>query len=193
MLAKLEQRLLAAHRVEIEARIEARGALTANLAGRGEWREGNVTTVAFAGKLGGAPSDVALSADGHALQMQHNAHTRRSRVAAETNRALLVGFARMGLMHNVARLTGLQEPDRAGGGVADWARLDSFRPTTFAQAGPLEGLMSLGFDLVIDEVASPVQLWLDPVTQLPKRRQLTVRFGDGEMTVVEDYLKFVVE
>ena len=37
------------------------------------------------------------------------------------------------------------------------------------------------------------RLWLDQASGLPRRRQLTVRFGTAEMKVLERYTRFEVE
>lgn len=194
MMAKLEQRLLGARRVVVEATLQSRGFIASDLRGSTELLERNRAKVAYTGTFAGKPADLALNADGRLVQLMNGPQTRQARVEAESNRALIVGFARMGLLHNLARLTGLNEPDHAQGGVAEWVRLDSFRPTTFAQSGALEGTMVLGFDLVVAGATSGnVRLWLDPATHLPRRRALTVRFGQSEMEVTEDYTRIEVE
>jgi hypothetical protein len=194
VMAQLESRVLSARRVSIEATIESRGFIASKLQGKSEWLDRNRAKLAYAGTFAGQATDVALTADGRALQMQSGAATRREVESGDTNRALLIGLLRMGALHNLARLTGLKAPDHAEGGVEQWVTLDSFRPTTYAQGGDLEGAMSFGFDMVVaGQTSGSVRLWLDAATGLPRRRQVTVRFPQGEMTVVEDYTRFVVE
>jgi hypothetical protein len=194
LMARLEQRLLEARRVTVEATIEARGAIAVNLKGRSELRDRNRAELAWQGDFAGKPADLALKSDAATLQLRNGAKTREDGVGAESNRALLIGMARMGVLHNLARLTGLQAPDHAQAGVEQWVRLDSYRPTTFATGGDLEGTMSFGFDMVVaGTVGGSARLWLDPSTGLPRRRQVTVRFPQGDMVVLEDYTKFVVE
>lgn len=194
VMAKLEQRLLVANRVVVEATIQSRGFIASDLRGRTELLDRNRANVAYTGTFAGKPADLALAADGRLVQLMNGPQTRQARIEAESNRAIIVGLARMGLLHNLARLTGLGEPDHAQGGVADWVKLDNFRPTTFAQFGALEGTTVLGYDLVVAGITSGgVRLWLDPATNLPRRRALTVRFGQSEMEVTEDYTRFEVE
>lgn len=194
LMAELEARLLAARHVVIEAQVESSGAVSSRLSGRGEWSDRNRATLAWAGEFAGKPADLELHADGRALELRQGEQRRREPLARQDNRALLVGFVRMGLLHNLARLTELKAPDHAQGGVEQWIALDSFRPTTFAQEGELEGLMSFGFDLVVNgEPSAAVRIWVDPASGLPRRRQLTVRFGSAEMKVVERYTRFEVE
>ena len=194
LMARLEARLLAARHVAIEATIESRGVVPSVLKGRSELLDRNRASWTYAGSFAGAAADLALVADGRAVQLKNGALAREEPVASESNRALLIGLTRMGLLHNLARLTGLRAADHAHGGVEQWVRLDSFRPTTFAQGGELEGMMSFGFDLVVaGQHSGSARLWLDPASGLPRRRTQTVRFPQGEMTVIEDYTRFEVE
>jgi hypothetical protein len=194
LMAQLEARLLAASRVTIEAQIESHGAVVSRLRGRSELRDRNRATVAYDGEFAGQPVAVGFEADGQALELRRGAERRRDATPPQSNRAVLVGFSRMGLLHNLARLTGLQEPDHAAGGVEQWVVLDGFRPTTFPQGVELEGLVSFGFDMVVGGTPSAnARLWFDPATGLPRRRQLTVHFGQADMHVVETYTRFEVE
>lgn len=194
LLAQLEQRLLAARRVAIEAIIESSGVIPARLTGRGELRESNRASVTFTGSFAGRAADLAMLADGRFAQLRNGAQARAEPVGREANRALLLGLTRMGLLHNLARLTALSGADHGHGGVERWVTLDGFRPTTFAQGGELAGSMSFGFDVMVAGApAASARLWIDPSTGLPRRRQQTVRFAQGEMTVIEDYIRFEVE
>lgn len=194
IIAGLETRLLAAQRVVVEVEIRSQGAYSAQLRGSTELLPRNHLNLAYSGTFGGQPAELSLRADSRALDLYKGPDQRREGVGAESNRAVIIGFLRMGLLHNLARLTALQGPDHASGGVEQWVSLDSYRPTTFAQDGDLEGTYSFGFDILVDgEAAGSARLWLDPVSGLPRRRVQTVRFAQGELTVVEDYHQFVVE
>jgi len=193
-MAELENRLLSARRVTIEAQIESSGVVASSLAGRTELRDRNRASAAYTGTFAGKAVDAELQSDGRSLGLRQGGERRSEAGPAESNRALLIGLTRMGMLHNLARLGSLRAPDHADGGVEQWLRLDSFRPTTFAQSGDLEGLMSFGFELVVAGVPSAsVRLWLDPESGLPRRREQVVRFDAGEMTVVERYTRFEVE
>lgn len=194
LMALLESRLLGARRVVIEAELQSTGALAAEFNGSIELGERNRARGAYTGQLAQQAVALAFDSDGRTLQLSRGAETGLEAVGAESNRALLVGLLRMGLLHNLVRLRELKGPDHAGGGVEQWAQLEAFRPTTYALEGELEGALSFGFDLVVDgEPAASARLWLDPATGLPRRREHTVRLPQGEMKVVEDYKRFVVE
>jgi hypothetical protein len=192
LMRDLEARLIGARHVLIESRIEARGAVTGSLTGRVELFDRNRAELLYTGSMSGQPGPIALSADGRLLELQSGQVRQSLRVGRESNRALLVGMMRMGLLHNLARVQALQGPDHAEGGVERWARLDSFRPTTYILGGELEGTMSFGFDFDTGEPV-PSRLWLDPASSLPRRREITLRVRDGEVKVVEDYTRIVIE
>jgi hypothetical protein len=193
LMAQLEARLLAARHIAIEAVVESSGPVAARLQGRSALLDRNRATWAYTGTFAGAPADLALVADGRFVRLRNG--EQRSEVVAgrDSNRALLLGLTRMGLLHNLARLAGLRAPDHAEGGIEQWVVLDSFRPVTFPQGGELAGTLAVGFDLVVEGTDSgSARLWFDPDSGLPRRRQQSVRLPQGEMTVVETYTRFEV-
>lgn len=194
LFAQLEARLLAARHVVVEGEIRATGAVESELRGRAELHDRNRIDLSYGGRFAGQPRALALQGDGRVLTLKNGEADRHEEVDDESNRAVLIGLMRMGLMHNLARLSALQGPDHAGGGVDRWVTLDNFRPTTMAMGGELDGTVSFGFDVVVDgQTAGSARVWLDPATGLPRRRQMTVRFARGDMEVVEDYGRFVLE
>lgn len=193
-LKAVEARLLAARKLTIEADITASGALTAQLSGRLELTERNRANASWQGQLRGAPVMLALASDGRALDLKAGALTRTEGVARESNRALIAGALRTGLLHNVLRLQLLQGPDHAGGGAQEWVTAEAFRPTTYGLDGEMRGAQSFGYDILLDgKDAGSVRIWLDAATGLPKRQQFTLRGPEGETVVVEDYRRFSLE
>ena len=193
-IAQIEARLLAAQHVAIDASIESTGFIRSKLKGHSEWRDRNRANLAYSGEFAGKPAELVLASDGRALEVHNGPDLRREAPGKESNRAQLVGFVRMGLLHNLARLNAAQGPEHGGGGVDQWVSLDAFRPTTYAQGSELEGATSFGFDFVIaGETAGSARLWLDPASGLPRRRVTTLYRPEGETTVVEEYTHFVVE
>ena len=194
IVRQLESRLIAAQHVLIESEIRAQGAFTAQLQGHTEIAPRNHLIQLYAGQFGGQPVELKLLADTRASDIGQGASRRHEATQAETNRSMIIGLLRMGLLHNLTRLADSQGPDHASGGAERWVALDSFRPTTFAQDGELDGTYSFGFDVVVDgEAAGSARLWLDSTSGLPRRREQTTRLAQGEVTVVEDYRRFVVE
>lgn len=194
LLQQLEARVLAAPQVTIEGEIQASGLVSAHLSGRLQIKPRNRASASWHGDLRGTPAELALSSDGRALELKAAGQQRAEDLGGESNHALLAGALRMGLMHNLLRLADLHGPDHAAGGFDAWATAQSFRPTTFALGGEMQGAMSFGYDLVTEGVTlGSVRLWLDPLSGLPKRQQLLLHGPDGDTTITEDYTKFVLE
>ena len=193
-LGALEARLLASPHVRVEASLQATGAVQASLQGVTDLRERNRLDVRYAGTFAGKPVTVSVVSDGRVLETRVNGRTQSGATGPESNRAVLLGLTRMGLLHNLARATESVGPDHANGGVSGWIALDNFRPATIAQSGEMAGVLALGFDLLVDkQFAASARLWLDPDSGLPRRREQTVAFPEGEMKVVEIYTRFQVD
>lgn len=194
VLERLEARLLQARVVRVEASLRATGAVQATLEGFTELRGRNHAQARYEGRFAGAAALLTLAADGRQLQLGNAGRSRTLPVGADSNRALLLGLTRMGLWHNLTRAVALEAPDHDVGGFGDWSVADNFRPVTFAQVGELAGLATLGFDLQLDgRPTASVQLWLEPASGLPRRREQTLQLPAGEVRVVETYTRFAVE
>jgi len=99
----------------------------------------------------------------------------------ELARALVIGLARMGLLHNVARAIAGRAPDHAEGGVSEWVQVTELAPV---EAG---GDAGLRYVLVVGgERSGEGTLWLDAHGR-PVRRELIVEFPDAQMKVEERY------
>lgn len=194
LMRELEVRVLAARHVIIEADVRASGALSAHLTGRTEFLERNRAHAQYAGDLQGRAASLEYSSDGRSGEIRNGDAKWAEGLGSESNHAGLVGVLRLGLWHNLSRMSVLQGPEHAGGGIEAWSMPDGFRPTTYALGGEFPGAMSFGYDLMLDgRNAGNVRLWLDPVSGLPRRRQMTLKLPQGEATVVEDYTRFTLE
>jgi hypothetical protein len=110
--------------------------------------------------------------------------TFSDRAPAHVREAMLIGMARMGLLHNLARLVAAMPPDRAAGGVTDWVRAEDI-----GWVSPVEGSAGPGVRfriLVAGQDADDAELWLDEAG-FPLRRDQTVRFPQGDMRVREEF------
>jgi hypothetical protein len=180
----LEQRLLHADTVRLAfdvtatgaAEIEVRGHLALGPDGRAEIRaEG-----AFAGQ----PVDLFLETRGGTYAFGATASPADGPVPAHLREALVLGLTRMGILHNIARLSGNAPPDHADGGVADWVVVDGFR---WPDAGAAEA--AVAFDITVSgQPAGAAVLALGP-DGMPRTRRQTVHFPEGDMEVVERYAR----
>jgi hypothetical protein len=182
-IAALEARLDAADRVQVEFEVSATGAVTADVRGRLHLQRNGTTVLEATGQFAGAPVDVALTADADSMLLRGGSADSllQARPPALAD-ALLIGFVRMGILHNVARLTAAAAPDHGDGGVRSWVTLEPLaeRENTFEFALTVAG-----------EPAGTATLSLD-TRGLPVRREQRVAFPEGEMRVSERYLRIDV-
>lgn len=193
--AALETRLLTAGKVRIDSAIHASGAVAVDLRGRSEIAAGGIATLVHSGTFAGRGMTLELRSDGRRLTLARDDETVQSDSGPESNRALLIGLSRMGLLHNLAQLSSLKGPDHADGGVGEWVTVHNLRYRSARKAlasGPSP--LALAFDIrVAGKRTATAVLWLDEDTQLPLKREQTVNFPGGPMTVVETYSGFVME
>jgi len=179
---EVENRLLAADSLRCSYRVVSRGAFEADLTGTLNIA-GDQVQVDSAGEFGGRPVDVLLRADRDSCTFGHRDQPLSIATPPELKKALLVGFTRMGILHNLARLIAGQPPDHGDGGVATWAVVDSVRDD------PVEP-EAVSFDIeVAGNPSGSASLEFDAQERPILRRQV-VRFSSGEMRVEERYLEF---
>jgi len=182
VLAALEDRLLAADGIRFEFEVTAEGAIEADLRGMLEASAGEVRLTA-SGSFAGQAVELTLLADGDRLELGNGPELDRISTPAYLKEALVVGLTRMGILHNLARLSGATAPDHAEGGVRDWVTVGAFTADATA----------IAFDLTVaGEPAGSAALQLDSGGRPVLRRQ-TVEFPTGQMRVVERYSAFAIE
>lgn len=183
---EVEDRLLAARTVRLDFEITAEGAVVVALEGRLEMDAGDDVLLTAAGTFAGQPVDVRLETDGETYAFGNPPEGAGAPVPPELSRAILVGMTRMGLLHNLARLTADAPPDHAEGGVASWVVVDEF--ATESEEPP-----TVGFAITVaGQPSGSATLALDADGRPLVRRQ-TVGFPQGEMRVVERYSNVVIE
>lgn len=182
-LEGLEARLLASPPARLEARLLSRGAFVAELEAVLESDSAGVAAFHLRGVFGKDSVDAAwrrLPDGGLALR----ARGRDTLLAAgpELDKAVWLGLTRMGLLHNAALLQAGRGPDHREGGVDGWVQ------ALPAAAVPSDGDAPLELEIQVGgQPAATARLWLDGPDGLPRRREQTVRFPGGEMTVEESY------
>lgn len=181
-LAALEARLLAAERVVLRYRVSARGAFEAELAGDLLLLPSDAQLRA-GGTFGGAPVDLWLYAGAGRMQGGSTQRSFDEPTPGALRAALVLGLTRMGILHNLARLSAGSAPDHAAGGVEDWVQI--IEPEWLALDEPAERRLGFGVE-VAGQRAGEAELWLS-AEGLPLRRRQVVRFPGGEMHVLEEY------
>ncbi|MEM6335665.1 MAG: hypothetical protein AAF752_03810, partial [Bacteroidota bacterium] len=153
-----------------------KGAVTVDIRGQLNVRPDS-TSLTGVGTFAGRPVDVFLHAGSETMTWGNADTTMTAPRAPHLNESLIVGLTRMGILHNLARLTGAAPPDRADGGVSDWVTLAGFRTDS----------TGIGFDITVSNVPSgTATLTTDPSGHLTERHQ-RVDFPTGTMHVHERY------
>ena len=182
----LEERLLNAATARFDFQVSAQGAFEADLQGVLAIGPADRVQLTAVGQFGGQPVDLLLRSEGEELEFGTKTNRRTATRPPHLREALLVGLTRMGILHNLARLTSASAPDHAEGGVRDWVTVDSF------SAGTNDADV-LSFDLTVaGQPAGSASLTVDSRGRPLVRRQ-TVQFPSGEMRVVERYSAVTID
>lgn len=180
--AEVERMLLDASVVEMDFEVTAEGAIEVALTGRLVLDADGGAALRAEGVFAGAPTEVTLTADREGTRFGAVEAPTEGAALPAVREALLVGLTRMGVLHNVARLTAGTPPDHADGGVEEWVVVDGF-----TEAEAEAGAAAVAFDLTVaGEPSGSATLELDAEDRPVERRQ-TVAFPGGEMRVTERY------
>jgi hypothetical protein len=181
----LEERLLNARAVKLAFHITAAGAVSADFHGTLEMEKGTGILLQGRGTFAGDSVDIELRSDNYQVELANRSGRTVTGTPRELREALLIGLCRMGILHNLARLTGYSLPDHAEGGVRDWVLVDSFTVDPQCNSGISFAIIAAG-----EPVGSAI-LEIAPAGQPVKRHQ-TVHFPTGEMRVVEQYSDVII-
>jgi hypothetical protein len=192
-LAALEQRLLSARSIRVHARIASGGRIESHFEGTLLAGTGQRLRMDFSGDLGSRPSDVRLVCDGTKMHGGSREHSFDFDAPPSLREGVVVAWLRMGLLHDVARLSQGSPPDHIDGTMDKWLRVETAEhaPGEAIRGAPTERWTYL---LTMDgQRVAEGDLWLDAKTGLPLRRRQTVHFPEGDMQVGEEYEQVDVE
>lgn len=193
LFTALEARLLGASFVDVRYDIASDGLIPSAVSGVMAVASGNRARLSPSGTFGGNPFDYSFVSDGATMQVLSDTATVSAAAPPFLNEAILIGFTRMGHLHNLAVLSEGAPPDHAEGGVKDWVQVVNFASVDSIPA-PDPAWVTVAFDILVGgRNAAHGVLWLDPVTGLPAARDQVVRFPGGEMRARERYAAFAVD
>jgi len=170
-LVLLEAQLLTSP-LAFEFQINSTGAVVSDIKGRFHYCE-NELMIDVDGELFAEPVRLKMRADLERLSLNDTSMPMPDYL----HEAIIIGFVRLGLLHNIIRLSGNLIPDHGEGGVRDWVQI------------PVVGQNSdlMFFDIFVSKSkAAHAELTLDE-QGLPKFRRQTMYFGGDEMLVTENY------
>lgn len=174
----LEQRLLKAEALSFDFHITAEGAISVDLRGTYRKTSNNDYRLAAAGDFAGQTIELLLQTENDRLLLDNRIERSSVSKPEYLDEALMIGLTRMGLLHNLARLTGALPPDHADGGVRDWVTVSGLAS---------DPDRSVSFDITVaGQPSGSASLTLD-ANGLPALRRQTVAFPSGEMRVTERY------
>jgi hypothetical protein len=158
---ELEERLIGERAVEVEFEIHAEGAHTAAVKGDLRMVRDNHARWRVSGTFDGNPISIDQIFDPTA--------------GGELSRAIVIGWMRMGLLHNIATMVQGQGIEHATGGIAEWIEVDEIGVTDDSIS------IALGFADGKGPTGT-ARIEVDGLG-LPEVRTQTVKFPDGEMRV----------
>lgn len=184
-LAALETHLLTTPGA-VTYHITSGGVFESDLTGMLEMT-GDYVGLTAEGDFGGIATQLQLTVLDDEVEMVVGGEKTRVTRPPALREVVVLGMTRMGLFHNLARLTVATLPDHAEGGVDGWIETHS---ATWGPTAEVEGVeaRALRFALrVAGTEATEATLWLDTATGLPVRRDETTDYPGGTMTLVERY------
>jgi hypothetical protein len=188
-LSELEDRLVGAGSVELDFEIMAEGAISVALEGGLRLGHDSISLHA-SGDFAGQAVDLFLESSAESMTFGNRSDPVSSPRPESLQQALFIGLTRMGILHNLARLTAGAPPDRSDGGVEEWVTVDGFSQER--ADGPRGGLTSLSFNLTVSGVPSGSAVLDLSDEGLPIERRQVVFFPEGEMRVTEQYSRVMI-
>jgi hypothetical protein len=177
----LEQGLLGARQVDVTATIESIGLVSSDLTGELHVEPDRVSWIKVDGGFSGVNTAAKWSSETPIDPIQSDVPPW------SWSEALLLGFTRMGALHNWAMVIAGADPEDGNGDVRTWVTVDQL-----AWKGETPASRTLTFRILVEE--QPMgegELTLGP-DHWPVRREQLVHFPEGDMRVVETYATFVV-
>lgn len=184
-LSMLEEKLLHAENTELTFHVSSSGAFVTDLKGSLKLGKGNVLKLQATGMFGEQDVVLSLESDGTTMIGGNGSQKIETATPTALRESVVIGLTRMGILHNLARLTAGVPPDHADGDVREWVQAVNVR--TVDAANPNDN--GLGFDILVSgQESGSVELFCSQKTSLPKQRSQRVHFPGGEMHVTETYL-----
>jgi len=175
--SELENRYLQANAVSMNFRVTASGAVEADIEGSLRKSSSGSIQLSAAGTFAGQAIDIIAEQGTQDLKFGTAGALKTVEHQAGLWEALIIGFTRMGVLHNIANLSAGAMPDHAQGGVASWVVVNNVQR---------EG-QAYEFNITVaDMPAGSALLSMDDKDD-PTRREQVVAFPSGEMRVVEAY------
>ncbi len=171
--------------VRIAFDVTAEGAVAADLSGTLLLGDDGRARVEAAGSFAGEQIDVTLISNGDLMFWTGGEDGVDT--PPRLREALGIGFTRMGILHNLARLVGGAPPDHADGGVREWVTVAETDDRAMMEGTP-DGATAASAFREITVAGQPSGAFaLEFEEGLPTVRRQRVEFPQGIMRVTERY------
>jgi hypothetical protein len=187
-VADLEDRLLRAERFTLRFDAVTTGPLEMTVSGNVAVAKDGVASFDVVGTMKGERFEAKLDSDGKTMK----GNAWESPVPPALPEGIIIGFTRMGIMHNVVRLGLGGPPDGTDGKIRETVQLSDERYLTEED---VDGAPARRIAFKISMGGQPVgeaTLWVDD-RWLPLKREQVVHFPDGDLHVVERYRTIAVQ
>ena len=183
-----EALLTRAGRFDLKAHVVSSGVVGSDLTADVGVANDGIVVIRMKGTLNGKPDDVVLRTDGIVTMVGRDGEQTRLQPGKSMRQAVQLGFARVGLWHNLMLLSHGKQPEHNEGGILQWTDVANVR-----YASPQKkGLTGLTFDVVIEGTrVGEATLWFDDVSTMPVRREQAITIDGKTIKTVEDYSDFI--
>lgn len=191
-LLHAEKTLLTSSGLTATFELDSKGENPSHYAGTLELISGNALHLTAEGHFKSEAVQVEL--DSRDAAGTHRATTKgpsvsshRDPPAPQLREALAITLVRMGLLHNLVKLTNDAPIEKAEGGVAEWVKAVNPKDGASEAVGG-EPCRRVDFELHLQgQQMGEASLCIADQTGLPLQRNLTVHFPSGDMQVTESY------
>jgi len=193
-LDALEQRLTSARTFRLHARLASGGRIESHFDGALVAGPDRRMRLTMQGALGNKDVDATFLCDGSRMGGGARGKPFVMDAAPALREGIAVTLVRMGLLHDVARLSSGLPPDYLDGKSREHLRVVGLtqRPGPEVRGAPT---VELSWALTVDgkDHAADETLLLDQRTGLPLKRRVVVHFAEGDMDVGEEYEEMSVD
>jgi hypothetical protein len=184
----LEALLTRAGRFDLKAHVVSTGAVASDLNADVGVANAGIVVIRMKGSMQGKPDDVVLRTDGVVTMIGKDGEQTRLQPGKSMRQAVQLGFARVGLWHNLMLLSHGVQPEHNQGGILQWADVANVRYASPAK----KGLTGLAFDVDIEGArVGHATLWLDDASKMPVRREQSITIDGKTIKTVEEYSNFI--
>lgn len=187
MFRDLEEKLLGKRSIRFKFKITSEGSLSASLKGQLHLRNGNKVDIEYSGNFQSKPVTARFVSDARTMHWSIGSQKYEMPTPKALNEAIVKGFTRTGLLHNLVALLAGKPPDHADGGIEAWVQVSDFFFSAPDPSSKVRG-RSIRFKIAIDgREVGEANYWISPLTRIPVERRQTVHFPEGDVRIVESY------